>query len=463
LSRAILIAASPGEAWAALCEDGDLVELRLARDGAAARVGDIVLGRVVALQPELPAALVEIGQARPAFLGAEDARAGSGLAGLTEGQAVLAQVTKEARADKATNITLRPRLAGALMVLVPGGKTDIAGRGLAADERRRLLADVASFARAGEGFRIGAAARGASRAELASDAAALRARWQAIEAARDHASPPARLEPELPPAVALLADLVPPPADRIVIDDRAAFAASRSWLMRHHPDAVAALALHDAAEPLFEREGVAAEIAAALEPRVALPGGGALIIESNAACVTIDVDSGGAKLMAANLAAAKEAARQIRLRNCAGAIVIDFIAMSGRQARERVAAALAAATERDPAAPELLGWTRLGHFELVRKRRHAALEETLYERDRDGGRIKTALTVALEALRAVAREAKAAPARASALRLAPEVASCLGEGEARPARLALEARLGRPIALAAEPGRRRDRFDIGPA
>ena len=460
MTRSLLIAASPGELWAALCEDDEPVELRVLREGSGPRVGDIVLGRIVALEPDLPAARIEIGLERPAFLDAEDAVPGKGLAGLHEGEAVLVQVTKEARADKAICVSLRPRLAGAVLDYVPGGTVETAVRGLDEATRRRLLSAVASFARPGEGFRLRAASVEASAAALAEDAEALRRRWRAIEAARTGARPPARLEPEEPPVAALLAALPPPLPDRIAIDDRAAFAVARSWLLRHHPECAPRLELQSGGGSLFEHEAMAAAIEIALAPRVALAGGGAITIESTAAATLIDVDSGGAAALAANLAAACAAARQIRLRNIAGPIVIDFIGMSGRGERERVAAALKTALGPDPAEPELLGWTRLGHFELVRRRRHPALEEVLFERTPDGARIKTALTVALDALRALAREAKAAPARALSLRVAPEIAAALRDGAARTPRLSLEARLGRPIAIEAEPGRVRTHFDI---
>src|SRR6185437_11518565 len=109
----------------------------------------------------------------------------------------------------------------------------------------------------------------------------------------------------------------------------------------------------------------------------------------------------------------------------------------------------------DPAGCEILGWTRLGHVEVVRKRRHAPLPELLFERPPGGGLVKTAATTAFEALRRAAREAQASPARPLALRLHPEVAAVLGDGEARAARHLLEQRLGRPFALIAEPDRRR--------
>ena len=195
-----------------------------------------------------------------------------------------------------------------------------------------------------------------------------------------------------------------------------------------------------------------------------LPDGGALTIELTAAATMIDVDSGagargGKAHLATNLSAAREAARQIRLRNLAGPIVIDFIGMRDRRDRDRVREALAAALA-DDADSEVLGWTRLGHLELVRKRREAPLAELLFERTAGGGLVKTAVTVALEALRALARESETMPARAPVLHVHPEVAEALA-GEAAAARQELEARLGRPIEIVAAPGRARDGFDIG--
>lgn len=458
---ALVLAVSPGEAWAALREGDEIVELRIARSGGGARPGMLALGRIVALQPALPAALVDIGEERPAFLSAEDALPRKGLAGLTEGQSVLVQVKKAARADKAVGVTLRPLLDGEYIDLRPGrAGISLRGRGLDEVERRRLVSVLESIVRPGEGFDIRDAAKGASAAALAADVEALRHRWDAIERARREAVPPAWLEPEITPAIELLAASLVPPPTRIMVDDRAAFAEARGWLLRHRPALAPLLEFRATA---CEDEGVAAAIEAAVSPRAPLAGGGALTIEATAAAAMIDVDSGGAPLLQANLTAAHAVARQIRLRNLAGPIVIDFIAMRDAREREQVRAALAAALAPDPAAPQLLGWTRLGHMELVRPRRHPAIEEVLFERGADGGRVKTALTVALEALRACARAAEHAPAAALRLRVAPEVASCLEEGAARSARRALEARLGRPIVLLAEPGRARAAVDIAPA
>jgi ribonuclease G len=465
VSGTLLIAVSPGELWAAVVDDDVLRELRVFRAGAGrGRVGEVILGRVVALKPELPAALVDIGVERPAFLSAEDAAPGSGIAALHEGEAITVQVTKEARAGKAVGVSGRLRLAGRFLDMTPGRADIAAGKGVPPAERETLLAVLREIAGAGEGFILRAAARGASPRDLVADAETLRARWRAVEAVRARVRAPSPLEPAPTPLALLLAAFAPTAPQEIVIDERAAFAEARGWLVRYRPDLAARLALHRETQPLFEHYGVAGDIATVLAPRVLLSDGGALMIELTAAATMIDVDSGagargGKAHLATNLSAALEVARQIHLRNLAGPIIIDFIGMRDRRERERVRDALAAALAGD-VDTEVLGWTRLGHLELVRKRREAPLAELLFEHTAGSGLVKTAMTVALEALRALAREAETMPARALVLRVHPEVAAVLA-GEAEPARRELESRLGRPIEIVATPGRARDGFDIG--
>jgi Ribonuclease G/E len=393
VNRTLVLAVSPGEVWAALEEDGELTGLRIARDGAADAVGAVYLGRVVALRPELPAALVDIGLDRPAFLDARDADKKRGIAGLTEGAALIVEIIKAARADKAVGIR----------VLAPG------------DERRKVYES----------------------------------------AARD-AKPPARLDRAEPAVIAAAKPLLAPAPDRILIDDRPALAELRRAL----PDLAALLTFHGETIPLFDALGIAEQVDAVLQPRVKLAGGGALIIEGTHAATLIDVDGGTQNALAANLEAALALARQIMLRNLAGPMVVDFIGMKKREDRDQVAATLQAALAGSGETVELLGWTRLGHFELVRARREPPLGELFYEAGPDGGWRKTALTIALDALRRVAREAAAQPSKNFAVAAHPDVAAALEEGQGRAARQALEARLGRKLAVAAEPQRAREAIDI---
>jgi len=465
VSGELLIACSPGELWAALVQDDKLAALRVLRAGADARLGEVFLGRVAALKPDLPAALIDIGTERLGFLSAEDAVSPAGFAGLHEGQVVVVQVVKEAREDKATGLSMRLRLVGRALELTPARPGIGAEKTLGEEERSRLAGLLDRIARPGESFKLRKAASGASAAMLEEEAETLRARWRRIETESRAGAPPRRLEESVSPVVLALEEFAPALPDAIILDDGAACGEARRWLARHCPELAERVSHYRETPPLFEDRGIAGDIATVLASRVPLAGGGSLLIEETAAATMIDVDMGSAgsrgrdaerAILTANLAAATEVARQIRLRGLAGPIVVDFIGMRRREQRERVRETLAAALAGEA---EVLGWTRLGHLELVRRRRQAPLAELLFERAPDGGRIKTALTVALEALRALAREAAAAVPRAPVLHLHPEVAAAL-DGPGRAARQELEQRLGRPVATVSEPGRAREAFDL---
>jgi len=307
MKRAVALAVAAGEIWAALTEDDTVVELRMARGGVSSRVGEIWLGRVIALRPELPAVLVDIGLDRPAFLSAEDVVPKSRFKALHEGEAVVVEIAKDARADKAAGVTMRL----SHVVAPPTG-----------------------------------------------------------------ARSPLRLDAALPPAAALVAAWLDPAPDAIAADDRAVYAELRNGLRAKYPALVERLGFSN--EPLYERAGIGDAVEQALAPRLALPGGGFLLIEPTALGVTVDVDSGGAQsLVAANLAAARTLARQIRLRNLAGPMMVGLVGMKGKGERERVLVALKKALARHAPDCHVLGWTRLGHVELVRKRRAPSLAEIL--------------------------------------------------------------------------------------
>jgi Ribonuclease G/E len=311
VKREIAIAVAPGESWAALSEDGAIVELRLARAGSASHVGEIYLGRVSGLRPALPAALVDIGLGWPAFLSAEDVLPKGGFARLHEGQAVTVAVVKDSRAGKATGVSMR--LPDKSIASPPGAK------------------------------------------------------------------PPLRLDASSPAAASLIAPWLEahsiPGPDHIRIDDRAAYAELRHWLMAGRKELVERLAF--IAGKLYEDSGIGEAVEEALGTRLGLAGGGALVIETTALGTTIDVDSGQAgSALDANLEASKAVARQIRLRNLSGPILVGFVGMKGKSGRERVLAALRQALAQHAKDCQVLGWTRLGHVELVRRRRAPSLAES---------------------------------------------------------------------------------------
>jgi ribonuclease G len=393
VSRTLACRVSPGEVWAALMEEGELIGLRVVREGDADVVGGVFLGRIVALRPELPAVLVDIGLDRPGFLDARDVDRKRGIEGLTEGQALIVEVTKAARADKAAGLRVLR----------------------AADTRR-----------------------------------------DAFETAARDATPPARLDPPEPAILRAAKPLLNGAVERIPIDERGAL----MTLRRAYPDLAERLAFHGEGTPLFETLGIAEQVDAVLQPRVPLPGGGAIFIEASHAATMIDVDGGTRGALVVNRAAAAVIARQIVLRNLAGPIVIDFVGTKSRDERDKVTAALKAALADNDEKLELLGWTKLGHVELIRPRREPPLAEFLFEQAADGTMRKTALTLALEALRSVAREAAARPGKGFALVAHPDIAAALDQGAGQAARHWLEARLGRTLAVTADPQRARDAIDM---
>ena len=267
--------------------------------------------------------------------------------------------------------------------------------------------------------------------------------------------PPTQLAPA-PGFAAALAWRLPAMPQRVSVDDAAVLREVRSAFRDAEVSQRPAEDWPADADALFD---------AALAPTLALPGGGSIHISETQAAVLIDIDTGtpetgsGARTaLAANLAAVTAIARQLRLRQLGGGIVIDFAALEGRRVRERVREAMTTALAGDPARPQVLGWTRLGHLEIVRPRRLRPLSAAMLTPHTAG---KNAATMAFEALRAVWRAARARPAANWRLVVGPATAAALG-GPAAAGLRALETRLGRGIAIAVEPGRDAQGFDIAP-
>jgi ribonuclease G len=263
--------------------------------------------------------------------------------------------------------------------------------------------------------------------------------------------PPAQLFPA-PGLAAALALRLPARPEMVVTDDGAILAELRGAF----PDAEIVHRAADAwpvdLDALFDT---------ALSPSLALAQGGVVHIEETRAATMIDVDTGtpasgssARAALAANRAAAQLIARELRRRGTGGAVVIDFVGLDRRDHREQLRRTLDTALADDPAKPQLLGWTRLGHLELLRPRHGRSLADAMLE---PGTRAKQPITLAHEALRRVSREARANPAAAWQLRVSPAVEAAL-RGPAAGALKALETRLGRPIVR--ETTAARDGFDI---
>jgi Ribonuclease G/E len=395
MSARLLISALPGETRAAWIMDGRLRDLSFQRDDRPSIADNVYYGRVRTLDKGLDGAFVDIGCERPGFL-----PLGEGPKGLSEGDALIVRVKRE-----------------------PAG---------------------------GKGARLTAKLGDPPPAELT--------------AAASGAAPPALLREAGDPITAALGSSEPPA--EIVIDDPAVFARAKQAL-KARPDLMARLRLDLDPAPLFEREGIDEVIEALLEPEVILPGGGSLLIEPVQSLTAIDVNTarhdgrGGprARALEVDLEAAAEIPRQIRLRGLSGLIVIDFLELGDKAARQEVVARLEAGLKDDPMPARVFAMSPSGLVEMSRRRSRPALHDLLTEPCgiAGGGRIKDPVTLAYEALRAVRRAARRAPGHRVSLSAGPRIAAAL-EGPAAPALAALAERLGRPIDL--RPANDGDEFGI---
>ncbi|MFQ5785663.1 MAG: Rne/Rng family ribonuclease [Alphaproteobacteria bacterium] len=465
-----------GETRVALIAEGRVIEVFHRRAGGASVAGSVYLGRVARVAPGLQAAFVDIGTGRDGFLNADDARpdadAPTGAIGdyVHEGEAVLVQATRDPVAGKGARLTRRPNLPGRYLVLTPGRAGVTVSRRIdAAAERERLAALVETLAGANDGYVVRTAAAGVEADDIARDAEMLGALWADIEAGRRTATAPACLHDDADPLARALRDHAGPALERVPIDSPDALAEARRFCERFLPAIAGRLEAYREAEPIFERFGVEAALDDALAPGIALPSGGGLVIEETEALVAIDVNTGRstsgdgpATLLHANLEAAAEIARQLRLRALGGLIVIDFAHMTRAEHRRRVVEALRDALAGDRAANPPRGFTPLGLVEMTRRRSRPTLAETLCDPCSacDGeGRWKSAPSVAFEIARRLMRTAATAPPGRLTVAAAPEVAALLSAAGAGPL-AGLEAALGRTLELRESPGRARESYDI---
>lgn len=275
-----------------------------------------------------------------------------------------------------------------------------------------------------------------------------------LSAAARRQTPPKLLRTAQDPIAVALATANPP--DEIVTDDLETYRRATA-VLQDRPELCNALRLDLDPVSLFEREGVEESIEALLDPRVELPSGGHLLIEPTRTLIAIDVNSGhaegrsgqAAQALAVNLEAAREIPRQLRLRALSGLIVIDFLRLAESPPRRRVVAQLKQGLQGDPQPSRVFPMSGSGLVEMTRRRGRPALYELLTEPCGigDGGRTKDPVTLAFDALRAIAREGGANPGRQLAVLVPARVRSALEDGPARPALSALEERLGRRLEL----------------
>ena len=369
----------------ALVAQGRLVELQIARRDRPSLAEGIYLGRVERVMPELDAAFVDIGTGKSGFLRSAD------RAGVEEwpplGAPVLVQIRSEnADTDKGPRLTMNIALSGRYLVYHPlGSGVSFSRRIEGESERDRLASHVADLLEGGVVLRTAAA--GAGREVLQADAAQIMERWEKVRRHALDAPPPAditaRMSGERDPIAKVLRDHGAA-LEEVILDDRAMARALQDEMDRHREKI--RVRWHNGPMPVFDIDDVSGQMDAALADRIALESGVEILFEPGETLTAVDVDSGSAggrqgraprRPVEVNLEAAPSIAQQLRLRNIAGAVVIDFVSMRSAYDRDKVQAALADALRDDPVPTQLYGFTRLGLFELTRARRGAPLAAQL--------------------------------------------------------------------------------------
>ncbi len=490
MTEEILINVTPQESRVAVLDHGVIEELHIERANHRGLVGNIYLGRVARVLPGMQSAFIEVGLDRAAFLHVADiweyknsVHAGEavGKSGarpietlLHEGQSLMVQVIKDPIGTKGARLSTQISLAGRLLVHLPQDShigisqriEDEAERTLLKDSLTKLLPPDVPHG----GFIIRTLAEKASERELARDVEYLTKLWSEIQARSSTAKPGSLLHQDLSLAERVLRDFANEDTQRVIVDSESVQHALLDFAARYSPTLAERVQLHQGTRPLFDMYGAEQEIERALHRRVDLKSGGYLIFDQTEALTTIDVNTGGFvggrsfddTIFKTNLEAAQSIARQLRLRNLGGIIIIDFIDMDLAEHRDAVLDALKTAISSDRTRLTINGFTQLGLVEMTRKRTRESLAHVLCEpcpTCQGRGEIKTAQTMCYEILREIVREAKQFNPREMRILAAPSVTDLFLEEES--ATLAqISQDIQRPVSLQPEPGYSQEQYDI---
>ena len=481
MTEDILINFAPQETRVAVMYQGAVQELHIERTASRGLVGNIYVGRVVRILPGMQSAFINIGLERTAFLHVADIweprNAGAAVRPiervLFEGQNILVQVIKDPIGTKGARLSTQISIAGRMLVYLPQEKhIGISQRIESEAEREALREKISQLIPPDEqgGFIVRTMAEGATEEALASDICYLRKLWGDIQVLSKTQAPPSMLYQELSLGLRVLRDFVNPETQSIVIDSRENFQKLSTFADEYTPVVVPLLNHYQGERPLFDLHGVEDEIQKALARRVELKSGGYLIIDQTEAMTTVDVNTGGFvgvrsfddTIFKTNLEAAQTIARQLRLRNLGGIIIIDFIDMESEEHRQAVLAEFNKALARDHTRLTVNGFTALGLVEMTRKRTRESLAHILCEEcPICGGRgeVKTARTVCYEILRELLREARQFNAREFRVLGSVSVIDIFLDEESQGLAM-LSDFIGKPISVQAEPSYAQEQYDI---
>ena len=389
VDREMLVRQIADRTQIAVIEDGIMVEHYVNRNSNVSYVGNVYLGRVQNVLPSMEAAFVDIGKGRNAVLYAGEVNWDA--AGISEseprkietvlksGQSVLVQVTKDPIGQKGARLTSQISLPGRYVVYVPGGGMSGISKRLPETERTRLKAILKSLIPETAGVIVRTAAEGVSEEDLTSDVARLKAQWDDIYAKSENQNfhPPAALYQEPDLAVRVIRDIFNEDFRKLTVQGSSAWDEVTNYLGFIAPELTTKIEKYTGTGDLFADFRVEEQLAKAFDRKVYLPSGGSLVIDRTEAMIVIDVNTGkfigkGGNLEETvtknNLEAAEEIARQLRLRDLGGIVVIDFIDMILESNREMVLRRLVESLGRDRTKHQVAEVTSLGLVQMTRKR-----------------------------------------------------------------------------------------------
>lgn len=409
MKREILISATPHETRVAILEDDALVEVMVDRPDAERLVGDIYLGQVQAVLPGIQAAFVDIGTEKAAFLHVSDVARrpddedDNGENGgddqsrrlppiqelVQKGQRVMVQASKEPIGTKGPRVTTHISLPGRFLVFMPGSRHIGVSRKIETrDERTRLRNLAREVVPDGAGgVIIRTVGEELTREIFEREFNTLHETWQRIQRRAKSARPPALIHREAKLTSGIIRDVFTEKVDALILDSKEVYNEVKQYLNGVDPDLMSRVQLYSDATPLFDKYGIEEAIREAFQRRVDLPSGGYIIIEPTEALVSIDVNTGrytGRRdpektILRTNLDAAREIARQLRLRDIGGIIVVDFIDMESRANQDRVLQEVRTHLGRDRARTRAFQVSDLGLIEMTRQRVRPSLYQSLTE------------------------------------------------------------------------------------
>jgi ribonuclease G len=462
VKREILVTATPQESWVALLEDRHLVEIMLDRPDQGRIVGNVYLGRVEAVLPGIQASFVDIGTDKAGFLHAsdlnteedeeEDGEEGNGRRRkyppiqdqIRKGQEILVQATKEPIGTKGPRLTAQVSLPGRFLVYMPFSSHVGVSRKIDDREERTRLREMARDMLPPDsgGVIVRTVGEEVNREVMEREFQRLRRRWKKIQKQAKSQRAPARVHREAQLVSGVIRDLFSDKFDALVVDSPEIHQEILDYVSNVDPELKDRVHLHEGDRSLFDGYGVEDELQAAFRRRVELPSGGYIVVEPTEALVSIDVNTGrftGKKkkdpehtILKTNLDAAREIAKQLRLRDVGGIIVADFIDMESQENRDRVIHELRSHLGRDRARTKAFEVSSLGLVEMTRQRVRPSLFQSLTdicEHCGGTGRLYTPATVVRRIERSVRRAAAANHDRALVVRVHPEVALRVREEE----------------------------------